>query len=129
MQDYNSKLKVDKAKDIKQKTYTFALAIVCFCKDNSNSFVNEILLKQLLRCGTSIGANLIESQAASSKRDFIKYLEISLKSANETKFWICIIRDSNIGNSETINDLLDQAITISNILAKIIMSSKNKTKF
>ena len=52
-----------------------------------------IISDQLLRSATSIGANIIEAKAASSKKDFIRFYEISLKSANETKYWLCLLRD------------------------------------
>ena len=49
------------------------------------------LISQLLRSATSIGANLVEARAAHSKKDFIKFYEIALKSSNETKYWLCLI--------------------------------------
>lgn len=129
MQDYNARLKIDKAKDIKIKTYKFALSIIDFSRNLKKEFVSDILMKQLLRSGTSVGANIIEAQSASSKKDFINYINHSLESANETKFWLCLLRDSNTGDRIKVEELLREAVMISNILAKIILNAKNWNKF
>jgi four helix bundle protein len=61
---------------------------------------SQIISKQLLRSGTSIGANYIEAQGSSSKKDFTNFFHHSLKSANESKFWLAIIRDTNKGDKK-----------------------------
>lgn len=81
------------------------------------------IVDQFLRSATSIGANVVEGKAAHSKRDFIKYYEIALKSANETKYWICLLRDGLELN--TIDNLLKEADEISKVLATIIINTKN----
>mgnify|MGYP003866386553 CR=1 FL=1 len=59
-----------------------------------NKKVYWVISDQLLRAATSIGANIVEAKASSSKRDFIKFYEIALKSANETKYWLGLLRDA-----------------------------------
>ena len=77
-----------------------------------------------------IGANIIEAQAASSKRDFVRFYEIALKSANETKYWLCLLRDSGVmENIEKVEELLQEAIEISNMLASSLLTLKGKKKF
>ncbi len=90
-QNYNSNLK---SKDVKVRAYKFSLDIIKFVNNLPNKRAFWSIGDQLLRSSTSIGANMIEAKAASSKRDFVKFYEISLKSANETKYWICLLRDS-----------------------------------
>lgn len=86
----------------------------------------DIISKQLLRSGTSIGANYIEAQAASSKKDFTNFFHHSLKSANESKFWIAILKDSGKANKESADELLKELVEISNILGSSIITLKGK---
>jgi four helix bundle protein len=76
----------NKIYDIRKRTYAFALGIIRFIENLPKDYICQILGKQLLRSATSIGANIIEARASSSKRDFINFFSHSLKSANETKF-------------------------------------------
>ncbi|MFA5413271.1 MAG: four helix bundle protein [Patescibacteria group bacterium] len=120
MQNYNEKLKID----IKKRAYIFSLEILCFLKKlDRKDWIVEIMAKQLLRCATSIGANIIEAQAAGSRRDFINFLTIALKSANETKYWLGLFRD---GQKLNIDKLLKETDELSRILAAIIMSTKGR---
>ncbi|MEW6162901.1 MAG: four helix bundle protein [Nitrospirota bacterium] len=79
--EQNSKL------DTKTRAYKFALQVISLMDTLSNNRAEVIIGDQLLRSATSIGANIIEAQAASSRRDFRNFLNHALKSANETKFW------------------------------------------
>ncbi|KAF0121585.1 MAG: hypothetical protein FD151_1162 [bacterium] len=81
---------------------------------------------QLLRSATSIGANIIEAQAASSRKDFRNFLNHALKSANETKFWLGLLRDSGKKTGEEINPLMKEAKELANILASSILTLKGK---
>jgi len=84
-----------------------------------------VIADQLLRASTSVGANISEAQAAASKKDFINFLNYSLKSANETKFWLILSKDlSNILVND-INILLSETIELSNILGSSIKKLKN----
>jgi len=95
--------------DIKKRSYLFALRIIKLVESLPNNPASRIISDQLLRSATSIGANIIEAQAASSRRDFTNFLNHALKSANETKFWLGLLRDSRKGNKEAINPLLEDA--------------------
>jgi four helix bundle protein len=123
------KVKIKKEKreqDIKKRTYIFALNIIKFIKILPRDFSAAALGKQLLRSGTSIGANIMEGQAASSKKDFVNYHLHSLKSANETKFWLSLIKDSGIISVEEASRLLLESKELSRIIAAIVLSAKNK---
>jgi four helix bundle protein len=82
------------------------------------------LCDQLLRAATSIGANVVEAKSSHSRKDYIKYFEIALKSANETKYWLIIVKRTRQTAQEVAN-LLSEAEEIANILASSIMTMKN----
>jgi len=86
----------EKSYNVQQRAYLFSLNIIKLCGEFPEKRVFWIVGDQLLRAGTSIGANLVEAKAASSKKDFIKFYQIALKSANETKYWLYILKDSKI---------------------------------
>lgn len=107
---------------IEQKSFEFALEIIKFYK----SLINEkefIISKQLLRSGTSIGANVSESISAVSKKDFINKLSIALKEARETKYWLLLLQKSELTNLDTII-IINMNEEIIKILTAIIKSSK-----
>ncbi len=85
-----------------------------------------IISSQLLRSATSVGANFIEAKSASSKRDYIRYYEIALKSANETKYWLGLLRDALDVDPIEINILLKETGEIPNILGASLLTMKNK---
>jgi four helix bundle protein len=82
--------------------------------------------KQLIRSGTSILANYIEANSASSKKDFINFFTHSLKSANESKVWLTLLRDTEKGDAQELEWLLDELIQIANIFASSILKMKGK---
>ena len=88
----------------------------------------RVITDQLIRSATSIGANLVEGQSASSRKDFKKYHEIALKSANETKYWICLLRDTKLLDKRTAEPLLTEAVEIANMIAAGVIKLKEKTR-
>jgi four helix bundle protein len=88
--------------------------------------VCNVMGKQLLRSGTSILANYIEANSASSKKDFINFFTHSLKSANESKVWLTLLKDTEKGDAEELKWLLDELIQIANIFASSILKMKGK---
>lgn len=112
---------------IKDKTFSFAIDIVTlykFLAENENEF---ILSKQLLRCGTSIGANVRESEFAQSKRDFISKMSISLKEANESSYWIELLYKTNYISEEKFHFIHSKVIEIIRLLVSIVKTSKNNS--
>ena len=113
--------------ELKRRIYQFVLDLIKFTYALSqNDPFCKIAIGQLLRCGTSIGANYIEAIAGSSKKDFTNFLAISLKSANESKFWLALLRDTGKGHRDEIEKLLKELIEISNILASSIRTLRSK---
>jgi len=112
--------------EFKKRLYAFVLRLIKFIDKLPRDSVCNVMSKQLLRSGTSILANYIEANSASSKKDFINFFTYSLKSANESKVWLSLLRDTKKGNENEIKLLLDELIEISNILASSILTLKGK---
>lgn len=79
---------------LRDKSYMFAVAIVKLCQQLQNKHKEYVLSKQLLRSGTAVGALLREAEFGQSKADFIHKMHISLKEANETDFWLDLLKDT-----------------------------------
>ena len=117
----------EKPRDIKERTFAFAVDIVRLClrlEKLSGTF--RTLSKQLLRSGTSIGANVEEAQAGQSRADFISKYAISLKEARETIYWLRLIQAVGSVKDVAIEELIQEADEISRIIGSIIVSSKKK---
>lgn len=110
-------------KEIKVRCYKFSVDIIKFVSSVDVSRKFQSIIDQFIRSATSIGANVVEGKSAHSKKDFVKFYEIALKSANETKYWICLLRDGL--NIKEIDSLLKEADEISKVLASIIIKTKN----
>jgi four helix bundle protein len=113
----------EKSYNIRYRCYYFSKEVVLFVKSCVYDKVYSSLFDQLIRSATSIGANIVEGKAGSSKKDWKKFFVIALKSANETKYWLCLIRDTMETDKSKISDLLKEAGEISNIIAKIVINS------
>jgi four helix bundle protein len=112
---------------ILEKSYSFALNALKAVKILNRTPENYVLVKQFIRAAASVGSNVEESQGGESKKDFIHKLNISYKEARECKFWIRLIRDSQLtckNDIDMYNKLFDDADELCKILYKIIESSK-----
>lgn len=112
--------------EFKRRIYKFTLELIEFIDNLPKDNVSRRIGDQLLRSGTSIIANFIEGQAASSRKDFINYLTIALKSSNESKLWLALLKDSKRANPDKTNQQLKELKEISNILASSILKLKDK---
>lgn len=110
---------------ILDKTYDFALEIIELYKSLKLEHKEFELSRQVLRSGTSIGANSEEAVAAQSKKDFISKFSISLKEARETHYWLRLLKDSRLITKDRSADLLSNCEEIIKILTSIIKTSKN----
>lgn len=91
-----------------------------------NDYVAETIVKQVVRSLTSIGANIIEAKASSSKKDFARYFDIALKSANETKFWLYLLRDLKKVDPSKIEEIINETNEISKILASSLLTMRGR---
>ncbi|HEV8539981.1 MAG TPA: four helix bundle protein [Nitrospiraceae bacterium] len=114
--------------DITERTFSFALHIVRLCRKlDQTPGIGRTLAQQLLRSGTSIGANVEEARAGQSKADFISKNAIALKEARETRYWLRLITESEvIKNNDEIVYLLQEAGELSKILGAIVSRAKQK---
>ena len=122
MQNDNAKFK----KEFKKRLYDFALRLIEFLDNLANDNVSRRIGDQLLRSGTSIVGNYVEGQAASSKKDFTNFFNTSLKSANESKLWLALLRDSKRAKPEEVVWFLNELNEIANIFASSILTLKGK---
>lgn len=114
---------------LRDKSVTFAIRIVKLNKILRDTRNETVLAKQILRSGTSIGANISESEYAQSKADFITKLHIALKEAAETKFWIEILSNTDyISESEKDSLMKDCLELIKLLAASINTTKKNQNK-
>ena len=109
---------------IDERTYKFASRIIKLVNALPKNKVGDVLGRQVLRAGTSIGANVEEAYAGSSKRDFTNKLAIALKEARETHFWLRLIRDSGLVPMNQIAPLIQESLEIKLILGKSVATSK-----
>lgn len=107
---------------IASKTFEFALSIISLYKKLQNE-KEFIISNQLMRCGTSIGANVEEAIAAQSKRDFIHKMAIASKEARETKYWLRLLDKSDV-TTISVTDYLTAVEHIINIITKIVKTSQ-----
>ena len=119
---YNSK--VSSFVDIDQRTYSFALRIVRLVLYLRKQKLLYSLLDQVLRSGTSVGANVEEAQNAGSKKEFIHSMTIALKEARETKYWLRLLLDSNLVTHQQVDELVSENGELVRILITIVKRSK-----
>jgi len=110
------------------KSYTFAKKMVELYKHLSSEKKEFILSKQCLRSGTSIGASIREAGYAQSKPDFINKLSISLKEANETYYWLSLLKDTGYLTDDIYNPLVTGCEEIIKILVSSILTAKRSLK-
>jgi four helix bundle protein len=123
-QSHNSKTK----NEFMERCYRFSVAVITLTKNLPEKRIYWTVSDQLIRSATSIGANIIEGKSASSKRDFIKYYEIALKSANETKYWLGLLRDALDADKHEIGILMKETSELAKILAASLLTMKGKNK-
>jgi len=125
-QKYKSNIKNYKTQGFKKRLYNFVLRLIEFIDKLPKDRVSQRIGDQLIRSGTSILGNYIEGQSASSKRDYTNFFNHSLKSANESKVWVALLRDSKRTNPKEANWFLKELDEISKIFASSILTLKGK---
>ncbi len=112
---------------LKEKSYKFAIRIVNLYKHLIADFKEYVLSKQVLRSGTSIGANVAEANQAQSDPDFISKLSIALKETVETVYWLELLKDTNYITETQAQSLLQDCTEIKAILIASIKTKKRNT--
>jgi four helix bundle protein len=107
-----------------KKSYVFALQIIKIYKSLCKEKHEYILSKQLLRSGTAIGALIKEGEHAQSKADFVNKMNIALKEANETEYWLMLMKDSNYIEPATFEPIRNDCSELIKLLVKIVKTTK-----
>lgn len=115
-------------KELIRRAFNFARKIIGLTDKFPNRRSAWVVADQLLRAATSIGANIIEAQAASSRRDFVNFLNHALKSGNETKFWLALAKDLDPKLINEINQLLQEVDELVKILGASVATLRGKNK-
>ena len=112
---------------IKDKAYQFAIEIIHLYKEmiKQNEFV---LSKQIVRSGTSVGANVEEAIAAQSRKDFISKMSIASKEARESNYWLRLLRDAHVVKNINLEPVLKSSEEIIKIITSIVKTSTNNKK-
>jgi len=111
---------------ILDRSYKFALRIIKLVNSLQKNRTCDVIGKQLLRSGTSIGANVEEAQSGYSKNDFANKMSIAQKEARESNYWLRLLRDSNQVKGDVLKDILEESEELSKILFSIVKTSKSR---
>ena len=109
---------------IYKKSFDFSIRIVNLCKHLQDKQKERVLSNQILRSGTSIGANVAEAQQAQSRADFISKLNIALKEATETDYWLRLLHATDYINDAQFNSMISDCDEIESLLVAIVKASK-----
>ena len=122
MKNEKEKFKIE----FKRRVYNWVIDLIKFLDLLSKDSITIRISDQLFRSGSSICANYVEAQASSSKKDFANFLHHSLKSANESKFWLAILRDTKRGDATNIERLLKELTELANMLGASLITIKER---
>ena len=111
---------------LRTKSKEFAKDIVFLCRRLKQNSVESALINQLLRCGTSVGANVHEAQYAQGTKDFISKFEIALKECNESEYWLELLYDTNSLSEADFNDFHGKCIELRRMLVSSVTTLKSK---
>jgi four helix bundle protein len=126
MQNEKAKSKKEFKKEFNRRVIKFSLQVLKFCEKMKGKRMIWPIIDQLVRSATSIGANVIEAKSSSSKRDYLRFFEIALKSANETKYWLILMKESQPEFKLETEQLLKEVDEISRIIGASILTLKGK---
>ena len=113
-----------KSNAVKNKSYAFALRVVKAYKFLSEDKREFVLSKQMLRSGTSIGALVREAEHAQSTADFINKMSIALKEANETEYWLMLLKDSDYFDEKSFKSIHNDCVEVLKLLISIVKTTR-----
>ena len=111
---------------LRTKSKEFAKDIVFLCRRLKQNSVESALINQLLRCGTSVGANVHEAQYAQGTKDFISKFEIALKECNESEYWLELLYETNSISENEYNKMQSACIELRRMLVSTVTTIKSK---
>ena len=110
------------------KSYAFAIRVVKLYKFLSQEKREFILSKQMVRSGTAIGALIKEAEHAQSKADFLNKMNVALKEANETEYWLTLMKDTEYLNENEFQSIREDCSELIKLLASIVKSTRSTLK-
>ena len=113
---------------LRNKSKEFAKNIVLLCRKMKQNGVESVLINQLLRCGTSVGANIHEAQYAQGKKDFISKLEIALKECNEGEYWLELLHETNGISKTDFDEFQKKCIELRRMLVSSVTTLKESAQ-
>jgi four helix bundle protein len=111
--------------DLEERTSNFGIEVIRFCKCLNQDSINKPIINQIVRSSTSIGANYMEANAASSKKDFKNKIHICKKETQETKHWIRMLAECEPTKKEKLTNLWKECQELTLIFGKIVSKLKN----
>lgn len=113
----------------KKRCFDFSVSVLKLSEPLRNNRINWILIDQLIRAATSIGANIVEGGNSTSKREFINYFQIALKSASETLYWLALLKELNSEQKQMIESIMQECTEIKKMISTIILNTKTNSRF
>ena len=113
---------------LQDKSKAFALQIIKVCNTIKTTKKESVLTNQLIRSGTSVGANIREALRSSSRKEFVAKMNISLKEAYETEYWLELLYKTDYISEKEYNSIFPQCRELTNILSQIILTTKANTR-
>ncbi|PIU37554.1 four helix bundle protein [Candidatus Roizmanbacteria bacterium CG07_land_8_20_14_0_80_34_15] len=113
--------------DFKKRCYLFSISILKLSEKLRSNSLNWPLIDQLVRSGTSIGANVVEGGNSVSKKEFINYFQIALKSSSETLYWLSLLKEINPDFIKELELLLKECLELKKLLSTIILNTRNSS--
>jgi len=118
---------MNKTIDIHERLLKFSIRIISLCKILSKNLDNRVIADQLLRAGTSVGANMQEADAAASRKDFIHKVNIAKKEIQETNYWLKLVNGANLlnnpNNLQEFNELFKESEELTKIISAILFNT------
>lgn len=112
----------------KRRCFDFSIAVLSLTEVLRERRQNWPIIDQVVRSATSVGANIVEGGNSTSKKEFINYFQIALKSASETLYWFAILKEINKNNIEEIEPLIKECLEVKKMISTIIINTKNNSK-
>ena len=115
--------------EFKKRCFLFSISILRLSEKLNDKRINWVLIDQLIRAATSVGANSVEGGNSTSKREFVNFFQIALKSSSESLYWLAILKEMNLEKKDEIHKLIQECSEIKKIISTIILNTKTNSRF
>ena len=114
--------------EMRRRTKAFALSVMSFCRHLPRSAEAAVIARQLLRCGTSVGANYRAACLARSRADFISKMGIVLEEVDESRYWMELLVEGKLSEPQTVREIMREAAELTSIVAASIITARERQK-